>query len=130
MPGRKQGCPTGKRAWIANSSVTRTHPPTEIASERGQSCPGVRMARLATFRRGSTDTPQPGPSDTEEPAMNTNTCTLLMLAMLSSLSIEAFAESGASGKFRIGDAEHVVVDGIAWIDGEDLKIAFTDRKFD
>lgn len=54
----------------------------------------------------------------------------LALLLVLPLSFSALAKEGASGQFQIEGENHTVADAIAWLDDGDLKLVFSDYKFD
>jgi hypothetical protein len=59
-----------------------------------------------------------------------STLTLVLATALAAPTGTAVAADGASGSFRIADQDFTVADAIAWRDGDDLKLTFSDAVFD
>lgn len=56
--------------------------------------------------------------------------TLIVSIALAGLAATSHAADGASGSFRIAGQDFTVADAIAWRDGEDLRLTFSDTAFD
>src|SRR5690606_33318588 len=56
--------------------------------------------------------------------------TLLPILIAMALPAGAHAAPGATGQFALGEEILPVADAIAWRDGDDLKLVFSDTSFD